>query len=152
MANGDKKVAVSASGKFQALLNSMKTYSGKNWALDIALLILLLGSVASTVYFYSQYTAVKTNPQKITQDERAALLAQVSRLIVLPQGEDPTVATVSNIDVLRAQPFFANAKNGDRVLIYANARKAILYDPVNNRIVEVAPVNIGNPAPAAPVK
>ena len=68
--------------------------------------------------------------------------------MVLP-SEEPTIATVSNIEALRSQPFFANAKNGDRVLIYVNARKAVLYDPVNNKIVEATPINIGNP-PAAP--
>lgn len=52
---------------------------------------------------------------------------------------------------LRDQPFFANAQRGDKVLIYANAKKAILYNPPSNKIIEVAPVNIGNPmlAPAS---
>ena len=76
-------------------------------------------------------------------------MTQVSRLIVLPTGEDPTLATVSNIDVLRSQPFFANSKNGDKVLIYVKARKAILYDEVNNKIVEVAPINIGDSSSSA---
>src|SRR3989344_4546306 len=109
------------------------------------LITLLFASATAAVYFYFQYNTIKLNPQKIAQDERAALLAQVSRLIVLPTGEDPTLATVSNIDVLRAQPFFSNAKNGDRVLIYANAKKAILYDPDSDKIVEVAPIIIGLP-------
>ncbi|MEK7084254.1 MAG: hypothetical protein AAB932_03410 [Patescibacteria group bacterium] len=29
-----------------------------------------------------------------------------------------------------------------KVLIYTNAKKVILYDPVNNKIVEVAPLSI----------
>ena len=41
--------------------------------------------------------------------------------------------------------FFSKAKVGDKVIIYTNARKAILYDPVAGKIVEVAPVNIGTP-------
>jgi|SRR3989344_854133 len=113
------------------------------------LITLLFASATAAVYFYFQYNTIKLNPQKIAQDERAALLTQVSRLIVLPTGEDPTLATVSNIDVLRSQPFFANSKNGDKVLIYVKARKAILYDEVNNKIVEVAPINIGDSSSSA---
>ena len=133
-----------ASGKFWLLVEKIKPYV-KDRKLNIMLVVLLLISTMSALYFYSRYTTVKIDPQKIVQDERTALLAQVSRLIVLPTGEDPTLATVSNIDVLRAQPFFSNAKNGDRVLIYANAKKAILYDPDSDKIVEVAPIIIGLP-------
>ncbi|KKT87549.1 MAG: hypothetical protein UW89_C0024G0001, partial [Parcubacteria group bacterium GW2011_GWB1_45_10] len=32
---------------------------------------------------------------------------------------------------------------GDKVLIFSTSQKAILYDPVNDIIVEVAPINIG---------
>ena len=143
--NGDTNASALSKPRF--LIEKVKPYLN-DWRLNFALVILLLISVISAVYFYSRYTAVKTNPQKIAQDEKTALITQVGRLMVLP-SEEPTIATVSNIEALRSQPFFANAKNGDRVLIYVNARKAVLYDPVNNKIVEATPINIGNP-PAAP--
>lgn len=140
--NNNANVAALSKLRFQT--EKIKPYLN-DWRLSFVMVVLLLASAASAVYFYSQYNALKIDPQKIVQDDRAALLAQVSRLIVLP-SEEPTVATVSNIEALRNQPFFANAKNGDRVLIYVNARKAILYDPVNNKLLEVSPINIGNPA------
>jgi hypothetical protein len=107
----------------------------------IILLVLILGG--STCYFYDQFTKLKQDPQKIARQETETLIARVSRLIVLPEGEEPTIATVSDPERLKDQPFFAKAKVGDKVLIYTNAKKAILYDPVNNKIVEVAPINIG---------
>jgi len=100
----------------------------------------------SAYYFYSEYSALKQNPNKLAQEETSKLVAQVGKLIVLPEGEAPTVATVSDPEKLKDQPFFARAKKGDRVLIYTNARKAILYDVEDNKIVEVAPINIGNPS------
>lgn len=107
----------------------------------IILVVLILGG--STYYFYDQFTKLKQDPQRIARQETETLIARVSQLIVLPEGEEPTIATVSDTERLKDQPFFAKAKVGDKVLIYTNAKKAILYDPVNNKIVEVAPINIG---------
>ena len=84
----------------------------------------------------------------ITRSEAEELIAKVSKLIVLPEGELPTIATVSDPEKVKSQPFFARAKKGDKVLIFANARRAILYDPVADKIVEVAPINLGSPIPA----
>jgi hypothetical protein len=68
-------------------------------------------------------------------------LGKVARLVIVPSGETPTVATVSNADKLKAQTFFANAKDGDKVIVYAKAKQAILYRPSTNQIVTMAPVS-----------
>jgi hypothetical protein len=109
----------------------------------VALIALILIFAGATVYSRWQYADLKANPQKTVQEEVQTLINKVNRLIVLPTGETPTVATVSDPSKLKGQPFFANAKAGDKVLIYANSKKAILYDPQQDIIVEVAPVNIG---------
>lgn len=101
---------------------------------------------AITVYYYSQWKVLKNNPQKVAQDEVTAVVEKLRKIMILPDGEQPTIATVVDPAKLKDQPFFAKAKVGDKVLIYTNARKAILYDSVSNKIVEVAPLNIGNPA------
>lgn len=123
----------------------------------LVLVVLLLVAGGFAYYFYSQYSALKSNPQIKAQQEAADTIARVARLIVLPTGETPTVATVTEPDKLKDQAFFANAKKGYKVLIYTTAKKAILYDPVADKIVEVAPINIGaqaatQPAPSAPSK
>ena len=100
--------------------------------------------------YRSQLNELKKNPNKIALDEVAALTAKIGQYMVLPEGEQPTLATVADPSKLVDQPFFARAKVGDKVLLYGSARKAILYDPVANKILEVAPINIGNPAPIAP--
>ncbi len=76
------------------------------------------------------------------QAEVDALVKEVGVLIELPKDEKPTVATVTDLDKVKDQTFFKSAKNGDKVLIYTNAKKAILYRPSENRIIEVGAVNI----------
>ena len=116
-----------------------------------ALCILFVGLFGIAVYhaqksakLSQELTALKQNPQQLVEQEVRALVARVGQLIVLPD-ETPTVATVTDPEQLQERPFFANAKKGDKVLIYTTARKAILYDPVAHKIIEVAPVTIGNP-------
>lgn len=72
------------------------------------------------------------------------LIDEVGKIIILPQGEDPNVATVTDIEKLKDQPFFVDGKNGDQVLLYTNAKKVILYDPSSKKIVNVAPLTVGN--------
>ncbi len=110
-------------------------------------LLVLVGfavlSSGTAVYFYNGYSGLKQDPNKVAQEEINKLIAQVSKLIVLPEGEVPTIATVSDPEKLRDQAFFLKAKAGDKVLIYTTSKKAILYSPELNKIVEVAPINIG---------
>ena len=117
------------------------------WGILAVLVVIALGAA---VYFYVQLNQLRENPQKVAQEEAKSLVTKVGKLIVLPEGEEPTVATVTDPNLLRDQPFFANAKTGDKVLIYTNARKAILYNPEENKIIEVAPVSIGATAAPAP--
>lgn len=109
-------------------------------------------------YYHNAYEAIKANPaaeeQAQAQQEVKALVAKVSQLMVLPANETPTVATITNADQLKNQPFFANAQNGDKLLAYMQAKEAILYRPSINKIIEVAPVVINSnqitaPAPAS---
>ena len=86
----------------------------------------------------------RKNPQAEAQAAAVLVVSRVGQLMVLPENETPTVATVTDPDKLKDQPFFANTKIGDKVLIYPNAKKAILYDPAQGKILEVAPLNIGN--------
>ncbi|OGZ63834.1 MAG: hypothetical protein A3A98_00920 [Candidatus Staskawiczbacteria bacterium RIFCSPLOWO2_01_FULL_40_39] len=118
----------------------------------MAIILLSAGCIAAMTiagYFYWQLAELRKNLQNVEQQELQEVIAKVSKLIVLPEGETPTMATVTDPALLKDQPFFAKAQKGDKVLIYTNAKKAILYNPSTNKIVEVAPLNIGNNQPAA---
>lgn len=106
--------------------------------------VITVAALLVAYYYYSEAGRLRENPQIVAQNEVAQVVTRVGELIILPESEQPTVATVTDPERLREQPFFAKAKVGDRVLIYTNARKAILYDPEQHKIIEVAPLNIGN--------
>lgn len=81
------------------------------------------------------------------QAETQSLVEEVGKLMTLPTDENPTIATVSDVEKVKSQNFFKNAANGDRLLIYANSRKAILYRPSEKKIIEVGAVNINQATP-----
>jgi hypothetical protein len=106
--------------------------------------LVTLVAIVAAGYFYWQLRELKMNPQAVAEKEAQALVAKVGRLIVLPEGETPTVATVSDPQALKDQVFFAKASAGDKVLIFTTAKKAFLYSVTLNKILEVAPLNIGD--------
>ena len=100
----------------------------------IALLSLLsLAAIGTAGYLYW-----KSRPSPAP----SSTVDKVAALIELPAGEDPTIVTITDKTKLADQPFFAPAENGDIVLIYATAKKAYLYRPSTNKIIDVAPLNI----------
>jgi hypothetical protein len=82
------------------------------------------------------------SPEESNQKEARQLVSQISKLMVLPAHEKPTIATVSDANRLPRQVFFKDAQNGDKVLIYTKAKTAILYDPRKNLILAVSQLNI----------
>lgn len=122
----------------------------KNFFLVLFIVTTLAGAGGS-YYFYTQYMSVKAkldNPEMSAQDEVAKLVAEMSTIIELPGDEQPTVATVLDKDKLKDQGFFTLAENGDKVVIYSKARKAILYRESSKKIIEVAPIELSQPEPS----
>lgn len=117
-------------------------------------LAILGGMVSRQLYvenrsLKSEIASLKSDPQVVARDEVNALVKKLAALVVLPEGEDPVVATVTDKEKLKDQPVFANAENGDKLIIYSNAKRAYLFDPNNNKIKDIIPVNIGEVAGAA---
>lgn len=111
--------------------------------------LLVIGAAGLAVYSYSLYQKSQAevqrlqNPQEAAKSDMARIVELVKNLIELPSDEQPTIATVIDASKLKDQQFFAHSENGDKLLIYTQARKAILYRPSTNKVVDVAPVNIG---------
>lgn len=116
----------------------------KTTTLILAGLIVLLG--ATSVYLYTQNRDVKKKndalAKKDPQKEIDSVTQKVKKLIELPSKEKPTLATVTDKKKLADQPFFKNAENGDKILIFAESKKAIIYRPSEDKIINVGPIAI----------
>lgn len=69
-----------------------------------------------------------------------ALISRVSQLITVKPGEDPTVATVQDSEMLKASNpvFYKDVENGDRLLVWSD--KAVLYSVKQDRLLSVMPI------------
>ena len=112
--------------------------------LIVILSTITITSLVVTGYFYTELERLRTNPQILANNELQDIVAKVGRLMILPTDESPTLMTVANPEQLRDQPFFAKAEKGFKVLVYNQTEKAILYDPTQNKIVEIAPITNNN--------
>lgn len=126
---------------------SRRDFSG---AIVYIVVLAVLGGGAYAWWSWSEWFPDSPAGEQATsreeeEEEISDLVARVGELIVLPEGEEPTIATVTDPEKLRDQAFFANAKTGDVVLIYTQAQKAYLYDPVAHKLIEVAPLSVQLP-------
>jgi hypothetical protein len=84
-------------------------------------------------------TQVPQGTAQSAPDDIKSVVDAVSKLIVLPASETPKVVTITNVEQLKKdQPFFSDATNGDKLLVYS--KKVILYNPRTNRVVDIAQI------------
>lgn len=87
-------------------------------------------------YYYSKFNKNQSEDKQI-----AALEKKIGKLIMLPTGEKPVLANIENATALAAQqPFFAGTQNGDKLLVYRQARKAFVYSEATGKLVNVGPI------------
>ena len=100
------------------------------------------------------------NPKQSAQnanppaDGSKILIEKVGRLILLPQNELPSIAAINNaVQLQKDSLFYKDARNGDMLLIYFQAKKAYIYNPEKNIIINTGPLileKISTDIPAAP--
>lgn len=73
----------------------------------------------------------------------------VQKQIPLPKNEEPMIATVDDKTKLQEQEFFQQAENGDKVLMYKQAKKAFLYRPSTDTVIAEAPLEYDDPNASA---
>ncbi|MHB8914061.1 MAG: hypothetical protein ACYC4I_03590 [Minisyncoccota bacterium] len=109
------------------------------WVIVFAVLV-----VIALAFEAGRYSVYRAHPEFSRAEQAQAILEKVGHLIQLPQGETPTMATISDASaVKKGQPFLSNAANGDILIVYSNAAEALLYRPSTDKLIAVGPVNPG---------
>ena len=123
----------------------VRTKTKKNYLLPGLSILIALAGLGTAGYFYMQNQELRNNPQvsQEAQKNRAAeIKAKVAKLISVPADETPTLASVTDKEKLKDQPFFKDAQDGDQILIFPQAKKAIIYRESENRLINVGPIAI----------
>lgn len=81
------------------------------------------------------------SPEERAAQELASAVATVGELMILPEGDEPVLATVTDAEALiKQQAFFTGAVNGDQLLLFPRSLKAIIYSPSRNKIINAGPI------------
>jgi len=84
---------------------------------------------------------VQTQNQADNAKLAKQIVEEVRKLIDIPTDIEPTVATIVDVELLRTKnPFYDKAENGDHLIVTPN--RAILYRASENKIIDVAPVQL----------
>lgn len=111
---------------------SSKKHRGRKIVSTIVL-VLLVSTVGLCAFFYVQYhNALKNNPNA----ERDRIVTSIGKVIELPD-EQPVFSTVQNNAKLANPTLRQRAKNGDKLLIYAVAKRLIIYRPSTHKVVDL---------------
>jgi hypothetical protein len=145
-----------SSGKLKDFPNSkfkIKNWMGKSlkiggYSLPVKNVILIfLAFLFLTAFFLYTANSFRNkgpiDPNVALEKEIESLTATIGKFMELPKGEKPTLATVTDRAKLKGQEFFANAENGDKLLVYSKAGKAILYRPSTGKIIEATNLTSG---------
>lgn len=130
-----------ATGSIKNTLAKIEKFFSPFW-LKIILVVLLLGLGLVLINYLSlryKVTLAK-DPAKKQATEAKEITRQLRRLVVLPNNQQPKIATIINAEVARKQnrQFYAHANDGDVVVIFGET--AYIYRPKLKRIINMGPV------------
>jgi hypothetical protein len=103
----------------------------------------LTALVAAALIALAGFIYVSRRPVTLAADDQK-LISEVAKRAVVPRDETPAVSTV--IDEKKVnQDFLLGTRNGDKVLLYFQAGRAIVYRPSSGQIVNMGPLQTPKP-------
>jgi uncharacterized membrane protein len=110
----------------------------------VVLVVVLVGGY----YGWNSYQAMQNSPEAQAaklEEQKNAIINKIKALTVLPE-EEPVLFTVNDANLLKSQQaFFKDAENGDVLLVFQTAGKALIYRESTGQIINAGPVSFQQP-------
>lgn len=113
----------------------MKNKKKGYWIAGIVIALIAAFSLTMAGVYKNQMA----QKQKKRAAEEQAVVDKIYKLLRLP-NETPIFMTVYNEKDFQNNDLFRVVKTGDKILVYLNAKQAIIYRPSTNQVIEVLPV------------
>ena len=97
----------------------------------LAVVSLLLISAGFGLFYYTQYQRLISGSGEHRAKE---IVKRLEKIIDLPD-EQPTIAQVADMSKLSSPVLSGRAENGDEILIFNEAKRAILYRPSTKKLL-----------------
>lgn len=124
------------------MIQKQPHHTSLRWLLIVAAIVFVIVAMAA-IFFAGQFFASQPNSETADAAATQRIIGKVENLYMVPSGE-PTVAKVQNKEKLGNQAFFSQAQDGDYMLVYAEAKLALLYREEINKLINVGPITLGD--------
>lgn len=108
---------------------------------DTVFVIAIITLVVIAIYGQRKYTALIEDPSKLANQQITMIKSNIKDILDL--GDDPTISPISTPEDIKASnPNLKDIQQGDIILFYAQAEKAIFYRPTAKRITYILGVSV----------
>lgn len=121
-----------------------KSFISTKTVFRVITVLIILGLAGATGFYYKKYNDLKnSSPEKIQEAQNKSIIDEVAKVYALPGDETPVVGKVSDKEAIKKQyPVLDSVENGDYLLIYQKAKKAVLYRPSTKQVIKEIPVSV----------
>lgn len=116
--------------------------SKKTIVLFLVVSVLIAVSLGLAGFFAWKYFSGSPSEEEAAAKTTEKIVNKTSALFELPEEEEPTVAQIQDRSKLEDQKFFDKAQNGDYLLVYEQARMALIYRESIDKLINVGPVDL----------
>ncbi len=110
----------------------------------VVIVLTVISAFATMQYQENQRLKTVEGQQELTKQQIDDVKSKVGKLIILPD-EEPVVASIENVKELKkTQPFYVNVSNGDWLLVFQESKRAIIYSPERDILVNVGSLDISS--------
>lgn len=126
----------------------MKKSLDKVTLLSAIAIVLAWGSVAYGYYNSMPKANIETKPNAKVYDKSSLsddeVLANLNEVFAFPDVPKQAFKLMNKDSLRKEDPFYANVEDGDYLVMFDNASRAVIYRPSTHKIVNLGPFVYSN--------